>query len=155
MLSNCLGVFAQLPLYGLRPSQHSCSHLHKLNFLQCKGSKSQFTTHLLQSSLLHRFQQLPTHRLHRSLQQSRKSQTRGLQMTPPCRSFPASELPERIQQDASGRRRKVEGAGSVSRKIDLSACELLQMLQYKCEVERPLSRDSPVRCYAVDRLFRR
>ncbi|KAM0484565.1 hypothetical protein ACHAPX_001991 [Trichoderma viride] len=76
-------------------------------------------------------------------------------MTPPCRSFPASELPERIQQDASGRRRKVEGAGSVSRKIDLSACEILQMLQYKCDVERPLSRDSPVRCYAVDRLFRR
>ncbi|KAL5084456.1 hypothetical protein Trisim1_011734 [Trichoderma cf. simile WF8] len=76
-------------------------------------------------------------------------------MTPPCRSFPASELPLRIQQDASGRRRKVDGAGSVSRKIDLSACELFQMLQYKCEVQRPLSRESPVRCFTVDRLFRR
>lgn len=77
------------------------------------------------------------------------------QMTPPCRSFPASELPLRIQQDASGRRRKLDGAGSVSRKIDLSACELFQMLQYKCEVQRPLTRESPVRCFAVDRLFRR
>ncbi|KAL7954234.1 hypothetical protein V8C34DRAFT_294853 [Trichoderma compactum] len=76
-------------------------------------------------------------------------------MTPPCRSFPASELPLRIQQDASGRRRKLDGAGSVSHKIDLSACELFQMLQYKCEVQRPLSRESPVRCFAVDRLFRR
>lgn len=76
-------------------------------------------------------------------------------MTPPCRSFPASELPLRIQQDASGRRRKLDDAGSVSRRIDLSACELFQMLQYKCEVQRPLTRESPVRCFAVDRLFRR
>ena len=80
---------------------------------------------------------------------------RSKRMTPPCRSFPASELPLRIQQDASGRRRKLDDAGAVSRRIDLSACELFRMLQYKCEVQRPLTRESPVRCFAVDRLFRR
>ncbi|EXU98619.1 hypothetical protein X797_008333 [Metarhizium robertsii] len=74
-------------------------------------------------------------------------------MTPPCHSFPASELPARIQLDVHGRRRKpAPGANS---KIDLSACELLQMLQYKCEVQRPLSRESAVQCFPVDRLFRR
>ncbi|KAF5128266.1 hypothetical protein E5D57_009202 [Metarhizium anisopliae] len=74
-------------------------------------------------------------------------------MTPPCHSFPASELPARVQLDVHGRRRKpAPGANS---KIDLSACELLQMLQYKCEVQRPLSRESAVQCFPVDRLFRR
>lgn len=113
-------------------------------------------THLLQTGLLNSLQQLSTYRrLHPLTLSIRISHTTQPQMTPPCRSFPASELPLRIQQDASGRRRKVDGAGSVSRKIDLSACELFQMLQYKCEVQRPLSRESPVRCFAVDRLFRR
>ncbi|KAH8836223.1 hypothetical protein DCS_05047 [Drechmeria coniospora] len=73
-------------------------------------------------------------------------------MTPPCHSFPASELPVKIQQDARGRRRKLDCG---ARRIDLATCELLQMLQYKCEVQRPLARDSPVQCFAVDRLFRR
>lgn len=73
-------------------------------------------------------------------------------MTPPCHSFPAAELPAKVQQDARGRRRKLDGD---ARRVDLAACELLQMLQYKCEVRRPLSRDSPVQCFAVDRLFRR
>ncbi|KND88912.1 hypothetical protein TOPH_06395 [Tolypocladium ophioglossoides CBS 100239] len=73
-------------------------------------------------------------------------------MTPPCHSFPASELPAKVQQDARGRSRKLDGD---ARRIDLAACELLQMLQYKCDVQRPLSRDSPVQCFAVDRLFRR
>ena len=73
-------------------------------------------------------------------------------MTPPCHSFPASELPLKVQQDTSGRRRKLpDGA----RRVDLSAGELLEMLQYKCEVQRPLSKESPVRCFPVERLFRR
>jgi len=88
-------------------------------------------------------------------------------MTPPCHSFPASELPTKVQLDARGRRRKppvVEAASSSSSsssssrrsgRVDLAACELLQMLQYKCEVQRPHARDSPVQCFAVERLFRR
>ena len=72
-------------------------------------------------------------------------------MTPPCVSFPASELPARVLEDGRGRRRKLDGG---ARTVDLSACELLQMLQYKCQVRRPLTRDSPVECFAVDRLFR-
>ncbi|UNI15633.1 hypothetical protein JDV02_002148 [Purpureocillium takamizusanense] len=94
-------------------------------------------------------------------------------MTPPCHSFPASELPSKVQLDARGRRRKPSAAavddvttttnGSSSStstnrrtgRIDLAACELLRMLQYKCEVQRPHARDSPVQCYAVERLFRR
>lgn len=72
-------------------------------------------------------------------------------MTPPCLSFAASELPVKAQQDARGRRRKLNGGA----RLDLSACELLQMLQYKCEVQRPAERDSPVQCFAVRRLFRK
>lgn len=73
-------------------------------------------------------------------------------MTPPCLSFPASELPLKAQQRVDGRRRKFLGG---ARSVDLAACELVQMLQYKCHVQRPLSRDSPVKCFAFDRLFRR
>ncbi|KAM4065955.1 mitochondrial export protein [Hirsutella rhossiliensis] len=72
-------------------------------------------------------------------------------MTPPCHSFPASELPLKAQHDARGRRRKLDGSAL----LDLSACPLLQMLQYKCEVQRPAVRDSPVQCFAVQRLFRK
>ncbi|KAJ6443419.1 hypothetical protein O9K51_04598 [Purpureocillium lavendulum] len=74
------------------------------------------------------------------------------EMTPPCHSFPAAELPAKVQQDARGRRRKLpDGA----RRVDLSACELFQMLQYRCEVQRPHERGSPVQCFPVERLFRR
>ncbi|GJN76157.1 hypothetical protein PLICBS_010269 [Purpureocillium lilacinum] len=81
-------------------------------------------------------------------------------MTPPCHSFPASELPTKVQLDARGRRRKppvvdAASSSSSSSRVDLAACELLQMLQYKCEVQRPHARDSPVQCFAVERLFRR
>lgn len=66
-------------------------------------------------------------------------------MTPPCHAFPASELPLQAQHDVGRRRRKLDG-----RALDLAACPLLRMLQYRCEVER-----SVVRCYPVQRLFRR
>ena len=73
-------------------------------------------------------------------------------MTPPCHAFPAAELPLRAQLDVHGRRRKLDPA---QRAVDLSACQLLQMQQYNCEVVQPRVRDSPVRCVAVDRFFRR
>lgn len=73
-------------------------------------------------------------------------------MAPPCPSINAPELPVKIQQDGQGKKRKLEAG---KKDIDLSACELFEMLQYKCEVQRPLTRESPVRCFAVDRTFRR
>ncbi|QUC20462.1 uncharacterized protein UV8b_04703 [Ustilaginoidea virens] len=73
-------------------------------------------------------------------------------MTPPCHSFPAAELPSRIQLDVHGRRRKHDPP---RRGIDLSACQLLSLLQYKCPPEKAASADGPVRCFPVERLFRR
>ena len=73
-------------------------------------------------------------------------------MTPPCHTFPASELPLKVQGDVHGRRRKHE---SGVRGIDLASCEMLQMFQYNCQVKDPKVRDSPVQCFAVDRLFRK
>ncbi|KAF4465639.1 hypothetical protein FALBO_7511 [Fusarium albosuccineum] len=70
----------------------------------------------------------------------------------PCQVFHASELPERIQADLSGRKRKLDRG---IRNVDLNGCELLEMLQYKCEIKEPVKWDSPVQCYAVERLFRK
>ncbi|KAG6028763.1 hypothetical protein E4U19_001329 [Claviceps sp. Clav32 group G5] len=75
-------------------------------------------------------------------------------MTPPCHAFPASDLPSRIQVDVNGRRRKQEPS-LAGKKIDLSTCELLRMVQYKCDVEDPSIKESPVLCFPVERLFRR
>lgn len=69
-------------------------------------------------------------------------------MTPPCRVFPASNLPAEIQIDDQGKRRK-------GGRIDLSACELLAMTQYDCQIDRPDLANSPVRCWPVQRWFRR
>ncbi|KZZ94344.1 hypothetical protein AAL_05311 [Moelleriella libera RCEF 2490] len=78
-------------------------------------------------------------------------------MTPPCQSFPASELPARVQNDVHGRRRKHDttNGSPTPHRVDLAACELLQMLQYKCQVQNPVLRSSPVQCFPVQRLFRR
>lgn len=73
-------------------------------------------------------------------------------MTPPCHSFPALELSLRAQEDMNGRRRKFELG---TRKVDLSTCDLFKMMQYKCEVLHPVSRDSPVQCFVVERFFRK
>ncbi|KAI5462727.1 hypothetical protein BGZ63DRAFT_423953 [Mariannaea sp. PMI_226] len=70
----------------------------------------------------------------------------------PCQVFHASELPDRVQSDLKGRKRKLQAG---ERNVDLSGCELLEMLQYKCEIKEPVKWDSPVQCYAVDRLFRK
>lgn len=69
-------------------------------------------------------------------------------MTPPCRVFQASQLPATIQFDDNNKRRK---GGS----IDLSACELLSMVQYDCQIDRPDLRGSRVECWPVQRWFRR
>lgn len=72
-------------------------------------------------------------------------------MTPPCHSFPASQLPLQVQVDVNGKKRKTERG----KNIDLNACPLLSLVQYKCNVERPQQRDSAVRCYPLERWFRR
>ncbi|KAI1126618.1 hypothetical protein F5Y10DRAFT_209602 [Nemania abortiva] len=69
-------------------------------------------------------------------------------MAPPCAVFPASQLPTEIQVDENGKRRK-------GGRIDLSACELLSMVQYDCQIDHPELRDSAVRCWPVQRWFRR
>jgi hypothetical protein len=69
-------------------------------------------------------------------------------MAPSIEPFPASELPKRVQMTMKGRQRKD--------KIDLEACELLEMLQYECAVEDGgRTRDARVVCRPVERLFRR
>ncbi|KAF4342703.1 hypothetical protein FBEOM_3363 [Fusarium beomiforme] len=70
----------------------------------------------------------------------------------PCQVFHASELPERVQTNLSGRKRKLDKG---AKNIDLYGCELLEMLQYKCEIKEPVKSDSPVQCFAVERLFRK
>lgn len=72
-------------------------------------------------------------------------------MTPPCHSFPASQLPLHIQSNLDGKKRKTASG----RDIDLNECELLSLLQYNCRVDRPDQPDSPVRCYELEKLFRR
>lgn len=72
-------------------------------------------------------------------------------MTPPCPNFHPSQLPQQIQFRVDGRKRKTEGG----KDIDLKACELLGLLQYDCSVEHPQRKDSSVKCYPVQRWFRR
>ncbi len=74
-------------------------------------------------------------------------------MAPPCPVIEAAELPVKIQETAEGKKRKLKPG---QREIDLSQCPMFELLQYKCEVQQSVeARDSPVRCYVVDRLFRR
>jgi hypothetical protein len=72
-------------------------------------------------------------------------------MTPPCRVFEASALEHEIQRDVAGKKRKVAGGGD----IDLAKCPLFGMVQYECEIDRPEIPDSAVRCWPVQRWFRR
>ena len=106
-------------------------------------------------------------------------------MAPPCRVFQAADLPHEIQFNQGKRRKPAlvqvaqegdggSGFGSSSEsgattatttirakkvrqgsKIDLSACELFSMTQYDCQIDRPEVGDSPVRCWPVQRWFRR
>lgn len=75
-----------------------------------------------------------------------------LKMGYPCQVFHASELPERVQINLNGRKRKLDQG---AKNVELDGCELLEMLQYKCEIKEPVKWDSPVQCFAVERLFRK
>lgn len=69
-------------------------------------------------------------------------------MAPFVTAFPAEELPYRSQVNAGGKKRKgFDG--------ELKTCELLEMMQYTCDVERPEKRESRVICFQIERLFRR
>lgn len=69
-------------------------------------------------------------------------------MTPPLEAWSARELPDRVQGTVMGKKRKgFDG--------DLEGCDLLELLQYRCGVEEPRTRDSLTRCWPVERLFRR
>ncbi|KAI9055770.1 hypothetical protein LZ554_000711 [Drepanopeziza brunnea f. sp. 'monogermtubi'] len=69
-------------------------------------------------------------------------------MAPIVESWPASELPLRSQITTSEKARK-------GFRGDLKACELFQMLQYHCEFEEPVTRETRARCWPAQRLFRR
>ena len=69
-------------------------------------------------------------------------------MAPPLEAWPAYQLPERARVNVKDRKRKGFNG-------DLKACELLELLQYNCDVEKPVTKDSLVRCWPVVRLFRR
>jgi hypothetical protein len=69
-------------------------------------------------------------------------------MTPPVESWEVRELQERVLGNGKGRRRKGFGG-------DLRKCELVELLQYNCEVEKPVTRESRTRCWPIERLFRR
>ena len=69
-------------------------------------------------------------------------------MPPPVEAWSARELPSRVFNTETGRGRKgFDG--------DLMKCELLSLLQYRCQVDEPMDKESPVRCWPVERLFRR
>jgi hypothetical protein len=72
-------------------------------------------------------------------------------MTPPCKIFKADELEDVVQTSLAGTKRKTEGG----RRIDLSQCPLFSMVQYECQIDRPDLPHSPVRCFEVQRWFRR
>jgi hypothetical protein len=72
-------------------------------------------------------------------------------MTPPCRIFQAEDLESQVQVDAAGRTRRTENWKG----IDLVQCPLFGMLQYDCQIDRPNLKNSPVRCWPVQRWFRR
>lgn len=67
-------------------------------------------------------------------------------MTPPVESWQARELEQRVLANAKGKRRKGFNG-------ELRKCELVELLQYRCEVEKPVTRLSKTRCWPVERLF--
>jgi len=68
-------------------------------------------------------------------------------MTPPIESFPASELYYRVQSTVQGRRRKKD--------VDLTRCQLRELVQYACHLEKSVLSEQPViQCRQIVRLFR-
>ena len=64
-------------------------------------------------------------------------------MGPPVESFPTSELAMRVNILPNGRRRK---GGD----IELSRCELLELVQYSCHLKGDV-----IQCEPIVKLFRR
>ncbi|KAG9246878.1 hypothetical protein BJ878DRAFT_415995 [Calycina marina] len=71
-------------------------------------------------------------------------------MPPPVTTFPPSHLPLMTQMNTRARNNKRKGFDA-----DLSACERLAMLQYRCDVDEPKDRNSLTRCWPIERFFRR
>lgn len=69
-------------------------------------------------------------------------------MTPPVESFPASQLKQRVESTADGRRQK-------GQMVDLRNCELLEMVQYSCKLLKDPGREAMISCKPIMRLFRR
>lgn len=67
-------------------------------------------------------------------------------MPPPIETFPASQLPHRIQMTANGKRRKGE-------EIKLGDCELMEMVQYSCWLEG--KKQDIIKCKPIVKLFRK
>lgn len=72
-------------------------------------------------------------------------------MAPVCYAFPAAHLPQHVQIDLKGKKRKTEGG----KDVELDACALLSMFQYNCTILPPVQRGSRVKCDQVLREFRR
>lgn len=70
------------------------------------------------------------------------------QMAPLTGTFHPSDLQDRVQYVANGKRRKPG--------VDLKTCELRQLLQYSCDLRGPkMNPKSKVVCEPVLRLFRK
>lgn len=128
---------------------------HLLHFSQHTTTNRRIHLPLLALSF-YRLSSLTHPRLARPFNRRRRAQ-----MAPPTSLFSASELPDRIQLNAEGKRRKPVDPGisssssSATGRIDLSACELLEMMQWSCTVEGDGPADRPVTCFPVQRYFRR
>lgn len=77
------------------------------------------------------------------------SSSQSTTMAPFVETFPASALPFRSEITEKNKRRK-DFSGE-----NLKGCDLLEMLQYDCGIEGPVTRGSVVICRPVVRLFRR
>ncbi len=68
-------------------------------------------------------------------------------MAPPVEVFPANQLQDRVQVTTKNRRRK--------KPIDLKNCDLMEMVQYSCEVEKDERGRAVIKCEPLVRLFRK
>ena len=68
-------------------------------------------------------------------------------MSPPVESFPAIELPWRIQGTTEGKRRK--------KLIELDKCQLMEFVQYSCILEGESAATARIKCVPIVRLFRK